>query len=115
MQLQHPAICGVCQDICRAIRLVQMAFVQWPATASRRTPGRGGASQLRAVRLLSAREEGQRERTVAAELERAKILVPRPVERVRFGTLPVIQPGEIGGADRALLDPLEEVRQYGWG
>jgi len=69
--------------------------------------------QLRAERLLIAGKNSQRKRAFTADLERAEILVPLPVRRFRFGSLPVIQSFEIAGADRALPDSLDQVRQYG--
>jgi len=71
--------------------------------------------QLRAKRLLIAAKNSQWKRTFTAELERAEILIPLPVRRFRFGSLPVIQLFEIVGADRAFPDSLDQVRQYGRG
>jgi hypothetical protein len=43
---------------------------------------------------------------VAADLERAEVLVPRPVGRDGFSALPVIKLEEIGDADFALRLPV---------
>src|SRR6266540_346586 len=75
----------------------------------------GDPSELLSFRRLSAKQEGLRIPSFAADLERTEILPPEPVRSLRFRLTPPLQSIEVLDRDLALAQAVEQVVAEGGG
>src|SRR5437867_880827 len=75
----------------------------------------GDPSKLLALRRLSAKQEGLRIPSFAADLERTEILPPEPVRSLRFRLSPPLESIEVLDRDLSLAQAVEQVVAEGGG